>query len=349
MSQSGYQYSVLVTGPVISSNLPPVALNVQARTENVPLSGYASIVAADKPVAYWRLDEPLGSSTAVDAVGTFDGTYTTPFTTTGSFSYQVPTGIPKTTDPAIGLTNGANAAAGTGVSVQIPFAPELNSATAWSVEAWVMPYSLGLNGGDYRVVLSSEYNLYPNPYNGWYLYQQPNNTFAFVPQPANAFVVAGSIAAHQWYHLVVTDDGTNFMFYVNGVLATAPYTTSGFTANGAGINGDGTAGIGSGLGNTVFGQRTDAAFNAFDGAVDEAAVYNYALTPKQVYDHYIVATLLTMEKSGTNAILSWPTGILQQSTSVTGPYTNVAGSPTSPYTNAISKVQKALYYRVSVP
>ena len=348
MTQNGYEYSVLVKGPALSSNIPPATLNVQARTETVPLTGYGAIVAADHPVAYWRLDEPSGSGTAVDAVGSFDGAYTAPGVA-GSFNYQVPTGIPKTTDPAIGLTNGANTLAAGAVSVQIPFAPELNSDTAWSVETWIMPYTVGVNGGDYRVVLSSQYNVYPNPYNGWYIYQQPGNTFAFVPQPANAFVGGGTVTTNQWYHLVVTDDGTNFMLYINGVLATAPYTTSGFIPNGSGINGDGTAGIGSGLGNTVLGQRTDAAFNAFDGVIDDTAVYNYALTPQQVYLHYIVATELTMEKSGTNEVLSWPVGVLQESTNLSGPYINVPDTITSPYTNSINKTQKTLFYRVSVP
>lgn len=342
LTEDGYQYAVAVHGPVVSSNLPPAILNVQPRAVNVPLTGYGAIVASDNPVAYWRLDEPNGSTTAVDAVGSFDGTYTPDLV--GGFNYQVPTGIPKTTDPAIGLTNGPDASGG--ASVQIPFAPELNPETTWSVETWVQPYSLGVNGGDYRLVLSSEYNLYPNPYNGWYLYQQPNNTFAFVPQPANAFVVAGSIAANNWYHLVITDDGANFKFYINGVLAVAPYTTAGFIADGAGINGDGSAGISPGYGNTVLGQRTDGAFNSFDGTIDDTAVYNYALTPQQVYLHFIVATKISVTKSGNNTVLSWPAGVLQQSSNVGGPYTDVIGAA-SPYTNSISGSQK--YYRVRVP
>jgi hypothetical protein len=344
LSQNGNEYGVTVKGPVLTSNVPPATLSVQARTETVPLTGYGAIVAADNPVAYWRLDEASGSATAVDAVGSFDGTYTT--VSVGSFDYQVATGIPKTTDPAVGLANGPNASGG--VNIQVPFAPELNSDTAWSVESWVMPYSLGGGGGDYRVVLSSEYNLYPNPYNGWYLYQQPNNTFAFVPEPANAFVVAGTITANQWYHLVITDDGTYFRFYINGVLATAPNTTSGFVPNGTGINEDGTAGISSSLGSTVLGQRTDAAFNSFDGALDDTAIYNYALTPRQVYLHYIVATKLSIVQAGSGVILSWPTGVLQSAPSVNGPFADVSGTTGGiPYTNSTTSAQ--WYYRVRVP
>src|SRR6202012_3055782 len=103
------------------------------------------------------------------AVGTFDGSYTP---NGGSVVYLAPTGIPHSTDPAVILTNGA--------TIQVPWAQELNPDGAWSVETWVQPSSLGANGGDYRVVLSSQYNLYPTPYNGWYINQQPTaNNFAF--------------------------------------------------------------------------------------------------------------------------------------------------------------------------
>lgn len=342
-AQDGNEYAVEVTGPVLTSNVPPATLSVQARTEIVPLTGYGAIVAADKPVAYWRLDEPTGSSTAVDAVGSFDGAYT--LGAVGGFNFQVPTGIPKTTDTAVGLTNGANV--GNGATVQIPFAPELNPETAWSVETWVEPYSVdgNTNGNDYRVILSSEFNNRADPYNGWYLYQTPNDTFAFAPQPVNVWVVAGTVTPNTWYHLVITDDGTNFRFYINGVLAVAPDSTAGFIPNGAGIGVTQDAEITSGLGNTVLGERTDAAFNSFDGTMDDTAIYNYALTPQQVYSHYIVATKIAIAQSGKKVVLSWPTGVLQQSTNVSGPYTDISAA-LSPYTNSINGTW---FYRVRVP
>src|SRR5208282_1580518 len=287
------------------------------------------------------LDEPNGSGPAVDAVGTFDGTYTP---NAGTITYGVlPVGIPNDTDPAVGIANGA--------TIQIPFAPELNPDIPWSIESWVQPASL--SGGDYRVVLSSEYNLYPNPYNGWFMYQQPNNTFAFVTQPGNAFIVAGplpsgSIVANNWYYLVVTDDGVNFNFYINGVLATAPFpvASANFIPNGDGINVDGSAGITSGLGNTVLGQRTDLAFSTFEGNIDDTAIYNYALSPQQIYLHYVNATTINIVQSGTNVVVKWPVGLLQAAGAVTGTYTNVPAA-TSPYTNSASAQQK--FYRVMVP
>jgi Concanavalin A-like lectin/glucanases superfamily len=335
-SQSGYQYAVSVTGPAVSSNVPPATLTVQPRAVNVPLTGYGAVVAADKPVAYWRLDETSGSGIAVDAVGSFDGTYTP---NAGTITYGLPPGIPNDTDPAVGIANGA--------TIQVPFAPELNPTASWSVETWVQPTSLGANGGDYRVVLSSEYNLYPNPYNGWYIYQQPNNSFAFVPEPGNVFLTAGSLVASNWYYLVITDDGANFNMYINGVLAVAPLPVAGanFIPNGSGINLDGTAGITDTLGYTVLGQRTDGAFNTFEGTMDDTAIYNYALTPQQIQNHFENTTRLSITSSGSNIVISWPTGTLQSSTNVIGTYVNVIGA-TSPYTNSVTGTQK--FFRVQL-
>jgi hypothetical protein len=290
------------------------------------------------------LDETNGATTAIDAVGTFDGTYTPG---SGSITYGVATGIPKSTNPAVTLASGA--------TIQIPFAPELNPDIAWAAETWISPSSLGANGGDYRVVLSSEYNSYPNPYNGWYIYQQPNGTLAFVPQPGNGFIVAGPndppnnnlLVAGKWYHLVVSDDLVNFNVYINGQLRSSfPVSGIPFIPNGDGINENGTAGIGTGLGNTVLGQRTDGAFNTFQGSIDDTAFYNYALTPQQVFNHYIDATLITIQETGNNMVLTWPVGVLQSSTNAAGPFFDVAGA-TSPRTNGVTG--KASFWRVRVP
>jgi len=342
LADSGNMYSVQISNPFTSSNLA-AGLTVQARAVNVPLTGYAQIVAADKPVAYWRLNEPDSTPGAVDAIGSFDGAYAI-----GTYSFQAPTGIPHwTNDPAVGMSAGAH--------IEVPFAPELNPDTTWSVETWFQPASLGADGGDYRIILSSEYNLYPNPYNGWYIYQQPNGTIAFVPQPGNGFIVAGPddpshgnvLVPGNWYHLVVTDDGLGFYVYINGKLrASFPVSGIAYIPNGTGVNADGSPGVTSGFGATVLGRRTDGAFNTFLGTMDETAIYNYALTPAQVQAHSAGSVWLTIKKTAATTVqLTWPVGVLQSATAAAGPYADVGGAA-SPYPH--SSAGAPTYYRVRI-
>jgi glucose/arabinose dehydrogenase len=55
---------------------------------------------------------------------------------------------------------------------------------------------------------------------------------------------------------------------------------------------------------TVLGQRSDNAFAAFDGYIDEAATYNYALTLAQAQNHFFNSARITATKSGNNIILT---------------------------------------------
>jgi hypothetical protein len=345
MPENGNIYSVLVSNPFTSST-PTATLAVQARTDPpVSLHGYGAIVAADNPVAYWRLNETSGTL-AEDAVGTFDGTYTPG---TGSVTYGLPTGIPHDLETGVSLTNGA--------TVQVPWAPELNPDTAWSVETWFNP---SVVGDTYRILLCSEYNAYPSPYNGWYIYEQQNygsgSTIAFVPQPGNDFITApNQLQAGTWYYLAITDDTTNFNVYINGqVEATASAIGAlTFIPNGDGINLDGTAGNTNGPdaaadnANFVIGQRDDLAWGVYEGTINDTAVYQYALSPQQILSHYNDAPTFSIAQSGTSLTLTWSAGQLQSTTDLTVPFAPVVA--TSPYTTSTTSGAAAVFYRVYVP
>ncbi len=85
---------------------------------------------ADNPVAYWHFDETNGSMTALDAAGSFDGTYlysfggtsgsTFPYyTSTNDLTFGYPSGVPDNSiDTGIHVTNMR--------VVTIPYALELN-------------------------------------------------------------------------------------------------------------------------------------------------------------------------------------------------------------------------------
>ena len=102
----GSAYYVSVTNPSDSIDSAPATLNVVPRLVTVPVTGYANVVVADNPVAYWQLNEPTGSTTAVDTVGSFDGVYTN-ISGTGTFTFGVPSGIPHDTNAAISVSGGA--------------------------------------------------------------------------------------------------------------------------------------------------------------------------------------------------------------------------------------------------
>jgi len=329
-------YYAHVTGPFGAADSAGATMVVQPRPVTVPVTGYARVVVADDPVAYFRLDEPTGSTNAIDAVGSFDAAYDNSL---GGITFGVPTGIPHEPDPAVDLSDTNTVTAGQGGVVRIPYALELNPYGAWSAELWVRPDSNDPNG-NFRTVFSSLYNYnYSSGLYGWIIYQHPNGgkgawTLAlFNGSGAPSFF--GSDFGHiplipgSWYHLVLTDDGTIIQLYVNGVAGSANATVagSGFIPNG--VNGDPTLSAAP----TVLGQRSDGAFYGFSGAVDEAAFYNYALTPQQVAAHLANSTRLTITQYGDNVVLTWPFGTLQSAAAVEGNYANVPGAA-SPYTNA---------------
>jgi hypothetical protein len=89
-----------------------------------------------------------------------------------------------------------------------------------------------------------------------------------------------------------------------------------------------------GGGPTVLGQRSDNAFDPFDGAIDDVAFYNYALSPGQIQTHYANSVALSLTRSGNTIVFSWPFGTLQHANDISGPFETatgvISGQPISP-------------------
>jgi hypothetical protein len=309
--------------PISSSS---ATLNVVARPATAALTGYDLIIAADDPVAYWRFDETDASWPALDAIGSFSGAYDTD-SGAGTLAFNVPTGIPYETNGAVSVTNGAE--------VIMPYALELNPEGPFSAEVWVQPSALLPAGsGTDIIALSSMGEGVGGPI-GWCVLFQDDQLWSLVLEGDN-WNSAGItdtndiILASNWYHLVVTYDGSVFNLYVNGLLR-ATQSWSPFVQN---YNGP-----------TVFGWLSNKDYDPFAGAIDNAAFYNKALTAAQVQAHYNATVQLNIAQVGTNVVLTWPVGTLQQARTVNGTYTNVSGA-TSPYTN--SPAGAASFYRVNV-
>lgn len=333
LSYNNNAYYAVVTGPFASGSSSQATLSVVPRTATAPMTTYSKIVMADDPVAYWRLDESNDTDVVLDTAGSFDGAYSDP---AGTFIFGYPTGIPHETDPAIHVTNTA--------IVTIPYALELNPVTTpWSVEFWIQPTSLDPN--NFHTPISSEGNQNSGlNLTGWNIYQHVaavwtwniyngGSSGSFTSEFTDNPIVAG-----EWYHMVLTDDTTNMIWYSNDREVLALTTAGvGFVPNG--INGDPSVAGGP----LTLAVRSDGVFGDWDGGIDDVAVYNYVLSPQQIKNHYLNSVGLTIVKSGSSVVITWPLGTLQSSSTVQGPYTNV--NATSPYTTPATNT---MFYRVNL-
>ena len=271
--------------------LPLAAAAVFAGVRTAAAADYPSTILADHPVAYYRLEEANGSSTAADSSGNgFDGVVT-----------YVTQADAITIFPQLGLagldTNSALFATSTGtgqghIDVPVnstinPVLPDGTNGAPFSAELWVQATTQP-NG--YAVPLddSGFFNaLNPNS-SGWNFYQTPGptSTWTFSLRPNPGLVFGGpAVTLGKWTHLVLTYDGTNAILYANGVAAITFPNVPQYLVN------DDTEDM-------LLGEGPATGQTAFDGYVDEVAIYNYALSASQVTNHYAI---------GTNSIVAPPT------------------------------------------
>jgi hypothetical protein len=164
----------------------------------------------------------------------------------------------------------------------------------------------------------------------------------------------GSINDGGWHHLVhVIQRGVGTVTYLDGAVAKS--------AKQAGTSvGAANASLDSSPPNpATIGQDPTGHYGESGSAeIDDLGVWRKALTPLEAASIYAAGNLSAQSFTGTYPTsitlevlpghqlrLSWPYGILQSATSVTGPYTAVSGA-TSPYTT--SSASGAKYYRLKL-
>ena len=159
--------------------------------------------------------------------------------------------------------------------VDIPYNTQLNT-TMFSAEIWAKPANANAN----QAIFSSGQPAASNR-TGWVVYQLNGSNYSFRPfKNSGANTVTGttagigdsvaSVTVGQWQHIVVVNDGTNCILYVNGAaIASASSTTYAAAADGG----------------TTLAKRYGSA-NWFAGSLDEAAFYTTALSPADVLAHY---------------------------------------------------------------
>ena len=243
-------------------NAAPVLTNPGNQT-NTDNSSYAQAVLADGPAAYWRLDEASGS-TAGDATG-------------GPNAGVIPGVVGLGQPGALADGNTAVQFNGSDASrIAVPGTSRLsaiNGTSALTMEAWINPQSLTGPPSQFRMFFSFPGN--PVSYLGI-----TNSSGAW------KVIVALSIAGKQqhmavgpvltpgtWYHTAATYDGSRLVLYVNGEVA----------GQITGLSGP----LSIGTGGVLLGAHLSTGRGyAFNGSVDEAALYDRALSAAQVSTHY---------------------------------------------------------------
>lgn len=301
-------YAVRVTNPAGNATSASATLNIVP----LPTTGYKAVIMADAPAAYFPLDDTNYTTTANELYnfGAYDGSYV---------------GFPNLEQPGA-TPNTGQSVEFNGASQCVTFGNPagLNFSGTISLEAWVKPGLLHTT--TYGNILAHGYSAAPTTevvlrmYNGQYQINAYNGTaygVAFAVPPADIGT---------WVHLVGTYDGTAWNLYRNGALVARAASTIGALTVSA---------------DWAIGARGTGTERFFQGNLDEVALYAAALSPAQVAKHYFAATgqtgALTLNQSGSNVVLTWNAGLLQQADSLTGPWTDLpaAISPlTTPATGA---------------
>ena len=256
-----YWYRVKAVNGATSS-----AYSNVAQVSTPAAASYAASVIADRPVSYWRLGETSGTI-AGDITVANPGTYNGP-PTLGATSLL---GTDQT-DAAVGFD-------GAGDDVRVGQSGSLDITGPVTLEAFVKPTSLPAAGSIRSIVAKT--GSYALQLNG------PTVEFTLLQLGVNRRLQApaGTIAAGGTYHVVGTYDGATQRLYVNGRLVASAALTGAADVTINGVR------IASWNGTQQF----------FVGTIDEAAIYNKALSAAQVAGHFAASQLPLGTPSGLTA------------------------------------------------
>jgi hypothetical protein len=332
-------YRVTVFNTLGTNTSSPATLTVIPEATG----SYASTVAADAPVAYWRLDETNGATTAADIAGGHDGTYS------GSETLGQPGAILGDPDTSVYFPDAGG--------IQIPFSTDLNPPETFSVEFWARGDTNGANSD--RMLFSSR-----TYFSGWnYGYQilaNANNTwqFAIGEKTSGTLSITSDVtnaADGLWHYVVATfnNNTVDMSLYVDGQLvATGSPATSGLFAPNADYTSTGNApAADQAIGSTSDNDPQGALLDPYYGGIDEVAIYNYALSPAQITSHFTVGgppTLGVVKSSGNEVVVTWTKGELLEATNLLGPWTTNT-TATSPLTLTNTPAGSTKFFRTVLP
>ena len=251
-------------GPValLGACVLAVPLVSSGHARSTAASAYQATVLADTPLAYHRLDDGVGSSTASDASG--NGRTAA---VTGGVVFGAPGALSEENAAA---TIAANTSPASAYLASPAHAGSVVSLTgAWTLEAWARPGATGSraliswrdpSGRSTRIIQTSG--------GEWQGMQHDGTT-------TRGVIAVGSTSAARWDHLVFTSDGTTLRFYVNAELAgtTAAINPGVATGTPLRIGGDNSSG--------------------WVGGIDEVAVYGRELDARRIHAHFVARSSST--------------------------------------------------------
>ena len=238
-----------------SGTLPSAGTTLQAMT--TVSNDYVARAMALNPLAYWRLGE--STPVAVDCWGGNNGQYV------NAVQHVVPGALSINDDGCVQLT-------GSGSSVVVPAGSafdNFSTTNQFTLMAWVKPGVL--TSGAQRVFSTYESTNYTGgaTYSGGFgfgLYTNYLRFSAFGVADLN-FSFSPGFVVGSWYHIVAVYSNKTVTCYVNGtVVGTANTAVNALMASSAPLY----------LGGNPSGSE------AFTGFLDEACIYNSALTSTQV-------------------------------------------------------------------
>jgi hypothetical protein len=316
----GGTYTVLVSNVNGTITSTPITVTVSTPTP------YQQALLQLDPLAYWPLNETSGT-TAYDLIGGYNGTYTN-LNASGSYSQGL-TGPQGTIFGNNSLAAGFDGIAGI---VDIPEGP-FNIKGAITIVTWVqlqaVPGFAGLFGhGDPS---------WRTSVNGSGEVGAADGSAGDATAPNTA-----TLTDLNWHMVAYTYTGvlgatTNGTLYMDGV----PVASDTVSALPTGDN----------LDVWIGGAPDYGTARLLTANIANASIFNYALTGAQVqglFNGVFVSgpNYITIGRSGSNVVLNWHSGVLLQSSSVTGPWTPVTGA-VSPYTAPVT-VGGSEFYRVQV-
>lgn len=250
-------------------------------------NAYSAAVLAASPLSYWRLDE--GSGTVALDRGSLanNGTYSGGAVTLNSR----PGVLTNDLAGAVSLTPTLGGTTPNGMQATDPGGYD---TAAFSAEIWVNPTVLSAHSqGIFAKTVGG------NVATQWVGFLDNNSFLSLIVTTTggNQQVFATILTAGAWSHVVFVYSAGTALVYVNSILAAllgslAPLTT--------------------GTGNVYIGSdcASGSNVNPFGGLLQEAAIYNYALSRHTILNHYLLGTQGFLPSTGTTARQWWLKGEL---------------------------------------